>query len=103
MRKLLLAAAVLSLAFAPMRRRPETSPQHRHAAVGPAADRVPLDRRCGAAPRLLRSREPGDRPAIREGMVVIDKQRATAAKRSLFGFSIPNFGGLFGGADDEVK
>lgn len=36
-------------------------------------------------------------------VVVIDKARATAAKKSLFGFSIPNFGGLFGGSDDEVK
>ena len=36
-------------------------------------------------------------------LVVIDKARATQAKRSLFGFSIPNFGGLFGGAEDEVK
>lgn len=36
-------------------------------------------------------------------VVVIDKARATATKKSLFGFSIPNFGGLFGGADDEVK
>ena len=33
-------------------------------------------------------------------LVVIDKARATAAKRSLFGFSIPNFGGLFGTGDD---
>jgi hypothetical protein len=36
-------------------------------------------------------------------VVVIDKQRATAAKRGLFGFSVPDFGGLFGGGDDEVK
>jgi hypothetical protein len=36
-------------------------------------------------------------------LVVIDKARATAAKRGLFGFSIPDFGGLFGGADDDVK
>lgn len=34
-------------------------------------------------------------------LVVIDKVRATAAKRSLFGFSIPNFGGLFG--NDDMK
>jgi hypothetical protein len=36
-------------------------------------------------------------------IVIIDKARATAAKRSLFGFSIPNFGGLFGGNDNDVK
>lgn len=36
-------------------------------------------------------------------VVVIDKAHATAAKKSLFGFSIPNFGGLFGGNEDEVK
>jgi hypothetical protein len=29
-------------------------------------------------------------------IVMIDKERARAASRSLFGFSIPNFGGLFG-------
>ena len=36
-------------------------------------------------------------------VVVIDKARATAAKKSLFGFSIPNFGGIFGCNEDEVK
>jgi hypothetical protein len=36
-------------------------------------------------------------------LVMIDRARATAAKRSLFGFSIPDFGGLFGGGGDEVK
>jgi hypothetical protein len=36
----------------------------------------------------------------KKDVVVIDKERATAAKRGLFGFSIPNFGGLFGGGDD---
>ena len=39
----------------------------------------------------------------RKDLVLIDKARATAAKRSLFGFSIPDFGGLFGGGEDEVK
>ncbi len=29
-------------------------------------------------------------------LVMIDRERARAAGRSLFGFSIPNFGGLFG-------
>lgn len=39
----------------------------------------------------------------RKDLVVIDKARATQAKRSLFGFSIPDFGGLFGGSDTDVK
>lgn len=39
----------------------------------------------------------------KKDLVMIDKARATAAKRSLFGFSIPDFGGLFGGNEDEVK
>lgn len=36
-------------------------------------------------------------------LVMVDKARATQARRSLFGFSIPDFGGLFGGGDDDVK
>jgi len=41
-----------------------------------------------------------DQALARKDLVVIDKARATAAKRSLFGFSIPNFGGLFGNDND---
>ena len=40
--------------------------------------------------------------ATRE-LVVIDKARANVAKRSLFGFSVPNFGGLFGAGSDDIK
>lgn len=36
-------------------------------------------------------------------VVVIDKARATEARRSLFGFSIPNFGALLGGGSDELS
>ena len=36
-------------------------------------------------------------------LVVIDKARANVAKRSLFGFSVPNFGGLFGSGSDDIK
>lgn len=36
-------------------------------------------------------------------VVVIDKQRAVATKRQLFGFSVPEFGGLFGGDATDVK
>ncbi|MDQ3483363.1 MAG: hypothetical protein M3448_08185 [Pseudomonadota bacterium] len=36
-------------------------------------------------------------------LVLMDRQKAREASRSLFGFSIPNFGGLFGGSENEVK
>jgi len=39
----------------------------------------------------------------RKEVVVIDKARANEAKRSLFGFSIPNFGALFGAGDEQVN
>src|SRR5438874_4528973 len=51
------------------------------------------DRQAAVVSQALASRD----------LVVIDKARATAAKRSLFGFSIPNFGGLFGGNENDVK
>ena len=35
-------------------------------------------------------------------VVVIDKARATEARRSLFGFTVPNLGALFGGGGDEI-
>jgi len=38
----------------------------------------------------------------RKEVVVIDKARANEAKRSLFGFSVPNFGALCGGGDEQV-
>jgi hypothetical protein len=37
----------------------------------------------------------------RKDLVLIDKERATVAKRSLFGFSVPDFAGLLGGG--EIK
>lgn len=35
----------------------------------------------------------------RKDLVLIDKERASAARRSLFGFSVPDFAGLLGGGD----
>lgn len=37
---------------------------------------------------------------VKKEVVVIDKARANEAKKSLFGFSVPNFAGLFGGGDE---
>lgn len=37
-----------------------------------------------------------DQAIASKDLVLIDKEKARAAGRSLFGFSIPNFGGLFG-------
>lgn len=36
-------------------------------------------------------------------LVFVDREKARAASRSLFGFSVPSFGGLFGGGDEEIK
>ena len=36
-------------------------------------------------------------------LVFVDREKARAASRSLFGFSVPSFGGLFGGSDEEIK
>ena len=44
-----------------------------------------------------------DQAIAKKDIVLIDKAKATQARRSLFGFSIPDFGGLFGGNEDEVK
>jgi hypothetical protein len=35
----------------------------------------------------------------KKDLVVIDKERATEARRSVFGFSVPSFAGLLGGGD----
>jgi hypothetical protein len=34
--------------------------------------------------------------------VVVDRARANQARRGLFGFSVPSFGGLFGGDDQDA-
>lgn len=43
-----------------------------------------------------------DQAVGRKDIVLIDRDRARAAKRSLFGFSVPSFGGLLGN-DAEVS
>lgn len=39
----------------------------------------------------------------RNDLVVIDREKARATRRSLFGFSVPDFGGLFGGDDGVTQ
>ena len=41
-----------------------------------------------------------DQAIASKNLVVVDKEKARAAGRSLFGFSIPSFGGLFGGGEE---
>src|SRR5262249_54774891 len=41
-----------------------------------------------------------DKAIASQDLVVVDKEKARAAGRSVFGFSIPNFGGLFGSGAD---
>lgn len=62
--------------------------------VGDSAQRLACyDRQAAAMGQAIASKE----------LVVIDKARANQAKRSLFGFAVPNFGGLFGGGEDDIK
>jgi len=44
-----------------------------------------------------------DQALTAKNLVVVDREQANAARRSLFGFSLPSFSGLFGGDEDEVK
>jgi hypothetical protein len=58
--------------------------------IGDAAQRLACyDRQSGAVAQAIDKRD----------LVLIDKARATQAKRSLFGFSVPDFAGLLGGGD----
>src|SRR5947207_2646907 len=103
MRKTLAVGAVLALAFAgaaDARSIPNTgTPQSVQQllscrSIADSAQRLACyDRQANVMSQAIASKD----------LVVIDKARATAVKRSLFGFSIPNFGGLFGAGDNEVK
>ncbi len=95
-----LAAALLSASGASARTAPNTgvpaSVQQllNCRAIADSAQRLAcFDRQTNVISSAIASRD----------LVVIDKVRATAAKRSLFGFSVPNFGGLFGSGSDDIK
>lgn len=62
--------------------------------IAAAQDRLAcFDRETGAMQQAIASKD----------LVFVDREKVRAASRSLFGFSIPNFGGLFGGNEDQVK
>ena len=61
--------------------------------ASPEARLACFDRETTAMEQAIASRD----------LVFLDKQKAREAGRSLFGFSIPNFGGIFGSDENEVK
>jgi hypothetical protein len=62
--------------------------------IADAAQRLAcFDRQVAAVNAAIASRD----------LVLIDRERARATSRSLFGFSVPDFGGIFGGDENEVK
>ncbi len=42
-----------------------------------------------------------ERSVANRDLAIVDRGRVTEARKSLFGFSVPSFGGLFGGGDEE--
>jgi hypothetical protein len=102
-RKIILAAAAAALLSTPAAAAPRKPPT----GTPPQMQRLLGCRALADAAQRLAcfDRETAniDQAMARRDLVVIDRERATAAKRSLFGFSIPSFGGLFGGDENEVK
>ena len=103
-RKFILAAALAAMLSTPA----AAAPRKAEAAGTPAQIQRLLGCRAmgDAAQRLAcfdRETNALDQAMAKKDLVVIDRARATAAKRSLFGFSVPSFGGLFGGDENEVK
>lgn len=103
-RKFILAAAAAALLSMPVSAAPRRAPT----TDTPAQIQRLLGCRAlaDAAQRLAcfdRETSALGQAVARKDLVVIDRERATAARRSLFGFSVPSFGGLFGGDENEVK
>lgn len=42
-----------------------------------------------------------EQAVVAKDLVFIDREKATATKRELFGFALPDFGGLFGDDDED--
>jgi hypothetical protein len=94
---LALAAALLAAGPANAKRAPDTGTpaqvQHLLACrtITAADQRLACyDRETAAMSKAIETKD----------LVMLDKEKARAAGRSLFGFSVPNFGGLFGSNGD---
>ncbi|MGE5562320.1 MAG: hypothetical protein ACM3ZV_03325 [Bacillota bacterium] len=87
------AVALLAATSADARRAPDTG-------TPPQVQRLMACRTIAAADQRLacydREATAINQAIASNDLVMIDKEKARAAGRSLFGFSIPNFGGLFG-------
>ena len=105
MRKSLAIGAILAMAVAAKSDARRPIAKHGNAAIHPAADRLPVDHRFRAAARLLRPpvrrAEQGASP--RRKWSSSTKPARRRPRRACSAFRSPNFGGLFGGGDDEVK
>lgn len=103
MRKILLCAAALGLStsgVAAARKAPDTGIPHQVRTLLACRAVVDAQQRLacfdGASSGI-------DQALVRRDLVVVDREGANAARRSLFGFALPNFGGLLGGEDDAIK
>ena len=93
-RKLLLAAAIVTaVAPAATARTVQTGTPAQVQQLLACRGLTAADQRLACYDRQVTAME---QAIARKDLVMIDKERAQAAGRSLFGFSIPNFGGIFG-------
>ena len=102
MRYFLVAAAAYGiLAIAPAAARPPVQT----GTPGQIKDLLGCRTLTDAAQRLAcydRQSAAVDQALAAKNLVVVDREQANAARRSLFGFSLPNFAGLLGNSADEV-
>jgi hypothetical protein len=93
-----IAAAVVAAGSAAMARKPQSgeTPANMQAllacrSIADSAQRLACyDSAAGTVAQAI----------VKKDIVVVDRAQANAAKRSLFGFSVPDFAGMFGGGDD---
>jgi len=97
-RTLLLAAvAILWAGSAPAARRVQTGTPAQVQQLMSCRTIAATDQRLACYDRAAAAMQ---QAIANQDLFMVDKERARAAGRSLFGFSVPNFGGLFGNNDE---